>query len=448
MKFGGLLTAVIILAALGGAAWWTKKHPTVDTKANTSASPKLISVDSKQVEGIQISKTGSDPIVLSKLADKWEITKPKPMPADQDTVDSMVNSLSTLNADRLIEEHPANLTDFGLASPVEEVDLTLKGGKTQKLLIGSDTPSGSNSYAKLDSDTKVYTLPSYSKTGFDKSLNDLRDKRLLTFNQDKVTAVSLTAKGPTVEFAKNAQGDWQITKPKPYRADGPQVDDLIRKLKDAKMDLPSGGVSAEDQKTAATQYGSGMKIGVATVTDNTGTQNIEVHKGKDNSYYAKSSIADSIYKVSGNDLGEGINKGLDDFRNKKVFDFGFNDPSKLEIDGKTYQKAGDKWTVGSAQFDSGSIQSVIDKLRDLAATKFADKIGGMRVVAVNVTSGTGGGDNNRLEKVTINKDGDTYGAQREGESTVYVLDAKNVEDLQKAISGIKPYQAPKTEKKK
>ena len=52
-----------------------------------------------------------------------------------------------------------------------------------------------------------------------------------------------------------------------------------------------------------------------------------------------------------------------------------------------------------------------------------------------------------VEKVTINKDGDDYDAQRDGDPPVYVLDAKTMDDLQKAISGIKPYQAPKTDRR-
>ena len=88
-------------------------------------------------------------------------------------------------------------------------------------------------YAKIDSDPKVYTVPSFTKASFDKTVNDLRDKRLLTFNQDKLTSVAITGKGATYEFGKNAQGDWQITKPKQMRPDSLQVDDLIRTLKDA-----------------------------------------------------------------------------------------------------------------------------------------------------------------------------------------------------------------------
>src|SRR5579863_411213 len=433
MKPGGLLTAVAVLVVLGGLVWWSNKHPSAGTASKTPPAPKLIAVDAKQIEGIKLAKSGSDPIELTKLADSWEIAKPSPMPADQDAVSMLTGSLATLNADRLIDDHPSSLNEFGLTSPAVEIDVTVKGGKTTKLLIGSDTPAGTGTYAKLESDPKVYTIPTYTKAGFDKTVNDLRDKRLLTFNQDKLTAVAITGKGgATFEFGKNAQGDWQITKPKPMRADSLQVDDLIRKLKDAKMDLTSAD---SDAKAAAAQYASGQRVGTASVTDNTGTQNVEIHKGTDAKtpgYYAKSSAVTGFYKIAG-DLGDSLGRSVEDYRNKKVFDFGFNEVTKLDINGISYQKSTDKWMSGSTQYDAGTLQTVIDKLRDLSASKFSDKMAGMQTLAISVTSG----DNHRSEKATIDKDAGSYNAQRDGEPAVYAIDAKDVDDLQKAISGIK-----------
>lgn len=438
-----LFTSLALLAILGGLVYWSNKHPNTDTTTSkTPAAPKLISVDANQIESIRLAKTGSDPVEIVKLANTWTISKPSAMPADAEAVNMLTGSLSALNADRVIDEHPASLKDFGLDMPTDEVDVTVKGGKTTKLLLGSDTPAATGTYAKLDSDPKVYTLPTYLKTSFDKSVNDLRDKRLLTFNQDKLTAVAVTGKGAPVEFGKNAQGDWQITKPKPMRADGTQVDDLIRKLKDAKMDLAG---AKSDPKDAAAQFASGEKVGVASTTDNAGPQTLEIHKSKDKDggYYAKSSAVAGIYKVSG-DIGDSIGKTLDDYRNKKLFDFGFNDPSKLELNGTAYQKSGDKWTSGSNTYEAGTIQSVIDKLRDLSATKFSEKMAGTQALTLGITSG----DNHRYEKATINKDGDLYEAQRDGEpATVYVIEGKTIDDLQKAIAGIKQ-AAPAAAKKK
>jgi hypothetical protein len=362
------------------------------------------------------------------------------MPADKEAVNSLTSSVATLNADRLIDEHPANLAQFGLDSPREEVDLTLKDGKTDKLLLGADTPSGSDSYAKLESKPAVYTVASFTKSSFDKSVNDLRDKRLLPFDQDKVTSVALTAKGSMVEFGKNGQGQWQITKPKPYRADNGQVDDLVRKLKDARMDLSAG---ADDEKKNAQAFAGATRVATAVVTDNNGPETIEVRKAKDNSYYAKSSAAEGFYKVSG-DLGDGLDKTADDFRNKKLFDFGFTDPTHIEINGAAYQKSGDKWTSGSTQEDASTIQTVIDKLRDLNAFKFADKMTGTPVDTIAVTYG----DNHKNEKVSINQNGNEYYAQREGEPSVYVIGADPMNELHKAIAAIKPAQAAKSGNKK
>ena len=97
------------------------------------------------------------------------------------------------------------------------------------------------------------------------------------------------SKGETLEFGKNNQNDWQILKPKPMRADGSQVEELIRKLKDAKMDAV---ISDEDAKKAAAAYASGTKVAVASVTDASGTETLDVRKDKDKNYYAKSSAVD------------------------------------------------------------------------------------------------------------------------------------------------------------
>ena len=75
-------------------------------------------------------------------------------------------------------------------------------------------------------------------------------------------------------------------------------------------------------------------------------------------------------------MGDALDKGLDDFRNKKLFDFGFSDPGKVELKNAVYTKSGDKWMSGSKTMDNASVQSLIDKLRDLSATKFADSGGG------------------------------------------------------------------------
>ena len=444
MKFRGLLAGAVVLAALGGAAWWSEKKEKADAgKPPSDAPPKILSIPDDQFKQIQLVKKAGETTTLSRADGKWQILQPKPLGADQDSVGSLVSSLSSLTSDRVIDDKPSDFSTYGLTSPSEQITITRKDGKVQNLLIGDDTPTGSDAYAKVDNDPRVFTIAGYVKTSLDKTSKDLRDKRLLTFNSDKLTRVYLTAKGSSEEFGKNNQNEWQILKPRPLRADGLQVDELVRKLKDAKMDT-SG--SEEDAKKAIAGFSTGIRVAAAAVTDATGTQQIEVRKDKDKNYYAKSSVVEGVYKVTA-DVGDGLDKGIDDFRSKKLFDFGWNDPSKLEIHNgtaqATYQKSGEKWMSGAKQIDAPSIQSLVDKLRDITSTKFLDSGNGPAVFEATVTSN----DGKRVEKVSIWKQGATYQARREGEPTVYELDAKAAEDVQKAAGDVKEFQPPKNGKK-
>jgi len=438
MRPKGLLIAVVLLAALGGISWWSVKHPPSAEKASPdSSNTKLLTIPDDQFQEIKVTKLTGEVIDLKKEGGKWRMTSPKAMSADQDAAGSMQSALANLSSDKLIDEKPANLKEFGLDTPTLDVQVMRKDGKTDRLLIGDDTLTGSGAYAKLANDARVFSIASMTKSSLDKRPDDLRDKRLLTFDNDKVTRIELAAKGPAVEFGKNTQSEWAILKPRPLRADGSSVDGLISKLKDAKMDL---GTPGED---AAKKFAAATKVAVATVTDAGGSQTLEIRRDKDKNVYAKSSAVEGIYKTSA-DLADAVDKGLDDFRSKKLFDFGFSDPNKVDLKGASYSKDGDKWKSGGKAMDNTSVQNLIDKLRDLAALKFVEKGGGQPVFEATVTSNSG----KRVEKVTITKLGNQYFAQRDGEPSIYELDSKGVEELQKAASEVKEAPPEQAAKKK
>src|SRR5271169_7128697 len=352
----------------------------------------------------------------------------------------MLSTLSSLSSERLIEEKAGNLADYGLAQPSVELGVTEKDNKTQRLLIGDGAPSGNAVYVALAGDPRVFTLANYSKTSLDKSEKDLRDKRLLVFEQDKLSRVELTAKKQDIEFGRNKE-QWQIVKPKPFRADDSKVEELIRKLADAKMDLSA---TDEDQKKAAAAFSSGTALATAKVTDASGTEELQVRKNKED-YYAKSSAVEGDYKV-GNDLGTALDKTVDDFRNKKLFDMGFNDPEKIELHegAKAYYltKGGSDWfSADGKKVDAIGAESLVEKVRDFAASKFVDS--GFGTAELEVTATSNGGKT--VEKVLIAKDGDHYVAKRDGEPALYQLDPVVVTGLEKAAEDMKPAVEPKPE---
>ena len=438
MKLRGLIVAGIVLAGLSGTLYWSNHHKPADTtEASADVPPKILAVKEADISKFDLKKNGTEQVGGERnSAGQWHITSPMPLAADQSAVSSFLGIFSSLNSERVVEEKASNLASYGLDAPKLEVDLTEKQNKTQKLLLGDDTPAGNGMYAKLDGDPRVFTVPGYDKTSIDKSANDLRDKRLLTLDADKISQVDLLAKKQEIAFGRN-KDEWQILKPKPLRADGSAVDELVSALTDAKMQLDA----SDDPKKNASAFAAAAPVATAKVTAESGTQELQVRKSK-NDYYAKSSVLEGIYKVPST-LGQALDKKLEDFRNKKLFDLGSDDPNKIEFrDGsKTYflTRSGEDWWSGSAKkMDAGTVQELIDKLRELSASKFVDSGFTAALSDLTVTSN----DGKRVEKVAISKSGDNYIARRENDAALYQLDPKAVDDLKKAAGEVKPAAVP------
>ena len=432
MRYGGLIAAAVVLVALGvGIFISNKDEEKKSAKPPADTSVKMVSLLEPNIKRIEIKKNEEDTVLERTSGNKWQITAPATYGADQEAVNGLAFSAATIAADRVIEEKASDLAGYGLKNPSLEVDIGTKDGKTTKLLLGDDNPTGSTTYAMLAGDPRVFSVISSVKIGLSKSVRDLRDKRLLTFDQDKVSRFELQAKKQDIEFGRD-KNQWQIVKPKPLRADGLQVEELLRKVKDAKMDLT---LSEEDAKKAASAFASGAPVASVKVTDPSGTQELQIRKSKDD-FYAKSSVIEGVYKVPA-ELGAGVDKSLDDFRNKKLFDFGFNDPGKIELhaDGKNYsfQKSGEDWISGGKKMDSVSVQNLVDKLREVSASKFVDTGFTTPTVEVSVTSSEG----KHVEKISFSKSDKSYIARRENEASLYEVDAKNLDDMVRAAGDVK-----------
>ena len=344
MKIRSLIVAAFVLLALIGTLHWSEHRKPSEETAQTSADtpPTILKLDGAAIAKLELKKKDAEPIILTKNSSgAWQIVKPKPFSADQPAVSGVISTLSSLNSERLVDDKASDVKQYGIDQPAFEVDIAEKGNKTQRLMVGDETPAGNAVYAMLAGDPRIFTMASYHKTSIDKSLNDLRDKRLLTVTAEKVSRLELISKNRDIEFGRN-KDEWQILKPKPLRADGTQVSELLGKLADARMDLSGSNKDLED---AASAFARATPVATARVTDQSGTQELQVRKSKD-TYYAKSSMAEGAYKIDSS-LGQAVDKGLDDFRNKKLFDFGFNEPTKIEMHSGTQayflSKSGPDW---------------------------------------------------------------------------------------------------------
>src|SRR5579864_5425789 len=347
MKIRGLLIATLVFAVLAGVLYWSnrRKSSAEAAKPDADAAPAILKLDENSITHLEVKKKDAPAIELTKNGADWKITEPKPFAADQSTVSSMVSAISALNAERLVEDKSTDVQRYGLDHPSFELDVTEKDNKTQRLLLGDNTPAGSAVYAGLAGDPRVFTIAAYSKTSIDKSLNDLRDKRLLTVNPDKLSRLEISGKNGDIEFGRN-KDEWQILQPKPMRADSETVGELVRKLTDARMDLSASETAAKESDAA---FAHGTPVATVKATDESSTEQMQIRKNKD-SYYARSSVVEGAYKLDSS--------------------FGDADPGKLEIhsDSKAYSllRGGQDWWDNGKKIDESSVATVISDLRNLS----------------------------------------------------------------------------------
>ena len=92
--------------------------------------------------------------------------------------------------------------------------------------------------------------------------------------------------------------------------------------------------------------------------------------------------------------------------------------------------------------DALSVQEFLRSIRTLTAAKFATNGFSGAALSLVVTSK----DGKRVEKVDISKSGSDYLAKRADGPALFELDAKAIEDMQKAASGLKPAETSPAKK--
>jgi hypothetical protein len=443
MKMRQLIAATVVLAALAATLYWSNHHTPADVfpKIDASASNRIVSLTQGDITKLEIKKKDGDDLVLSRTGpESWKITAPKSLLADPDPISTMLYNLSPLDASSLIQDKATDLKEFGLADPSLKVTATEKDGKSQTVLFGDDSPTGDSTYVMLSGDPRVFAVSKNSKSGFDKGVKDIRDKRLMQVDFDKLASIDIMGPKVNLDLASE-NGHWTVKTPKDMRADKSKIDTVVQDLKGATLD-PS--VSDADMKAAAASFASGTPVVTVKAADASGAQELQIRKNKD-MYYAKSTAVETPIKLTGS-LGMDIDKSLEDYREKKVFDFADQMPDKVEMhDGtKTYSmsRTGEDWFSGGKKMDAVTVEAFLSAIRSLEATKIASSGFSSPGITIAVTSQ----DGKHVEKIGIAKSGADYVAKRDDSPTLYQLTSKVVTDLQEAAAVMKPAETAPTQK--
>lgn len=220
-----LLLAVFLLALAGfyyyaevKGGWPTKKEGT-----------RLFDLTAETVQALRI--TGGETVLDAVRGEGgWRLTAPVQDRADSARVDRLLQDLLRATVERTYEVPEQDAKEYGLATPVYTLALTLKEKAEPVLLeLGDLAPSGLHAYARRPGEGKVLLVPSSVRSQAETRAADLRDKTVLAVERDKVQRITI-ARGTATATLERDGKTWRLTGAVRGRADPNRVEDLLREL--------------------------------------------------------------------------------------------------------------------------------------------------------------------------------------------------------------------------
>ncbi len=435
------LILLIIAIPLGWYAYHdSKKGPVGDAPKKD----KVFTVESDKIDEIEVKSESGDHTTLRKKGTDWEIVQPLAATSDQSAVSGITSNLSSAEIQRVIDDNPPDLKEYGLDTP--RVEIAFKAsGQQHKLLLGQKTPAGSDVYAKLPDSKRVFLVPSFLDSTFNRSTFDLRDKSVLKIDREKVDTLEVSSKDRTLRFEKK-NGEWQIAQPAAGRAEFGAVDGLVSRV--GSVQMKSIVADAADLKKF------GLDKPVSTVRLGSGSSQASLAIGsaaESGTVYARDLSRPAVFTIE-SALADDLKKDASEYRQKDLFDARSFNTTRLEIvhnnqtsvfektkvktkDGKEEEKW--KQTAPAAKdADASKVEALIAAATGARATGFVDTAATTGLDKPELTVAFKY-DEGKDERVTFARTKDAAYAARAGSPGAAKVDASVIDSIVKALGDVK-----------
>ncbi|MFO7916216.1 MAG: DUF4340 domain-containing protein [Candidatus Krumholzibacteriales bacterium] len=149
--------------------------------------PELKTIQKEDVDKILITR-GDSTINISRSSGKWKIM-PARYKADSKEVDQILDELKDLTITTLVSESET-YKRYGLTADERIYARAFEQDKAlRQFYIGKNASTRRHTYIMLPGDPRVYQVRNNIRRMFDKSVDDLRDKVVLTFEATAATGL-------------------------------------------------------------------------------------------------------------------------------------------------------------------------------------------------------------------------------------------------------------------
>ncbi len=169
--------------------------------------------------------------LVEKRGEEWWIVQPLNVRASNEELNRILSTLDGLRVDNFVDDSPKDLKKYGLLNPQVSLSMVLKDKGLLELKIGRESGDKKGIYAMVSTVPSVYLVRKSIIDDIGKSTDDLREKRIVSFNLNDVQKVEITKESDMTVFERLDENNWKVNGDvaKKY-----ETESLIRKIRDAK----------------------------------------------------------------------------------------------------------------------------------------------------------------------------------------------------------------------
>jgi len=327
MKKLGILT--LLLVSLAAFVYFYEIVGEEKREEARQLEEELIRIDEDDISGLKVTRLGSSPdISLKRHGEGWLLEEPLETPADKATVDALLRNLTGAKRIRTFENVGESAQEYGLVEPAHR--LTVEGlNEVKVLLIGNKDFTGDEIYVQFEGEPQVFLTSAILLNSLDKELLDWRDKRILTFDRDRLQEIRIQRASEEIVLVKKGD-DWSLTVPITEPADEGTVSSAISTL-----ETGSAVEFVAEEASDLAEFGlesPTMVVGVREEGQDS-WQQLELGAQMEDKVYARNSQRSSIFTVE-KDVLKDLFQEVWDFRSKDVVDVDQSEIARLVVDGK------------------------------------------------------------------------------------------------------------------
>jgi hypothetical protein len=219
--------------------------------------PEFAEFSSKQISKIEVASPDGT-LDLFKQDDQWVVGE-KAYPADKNKMGDILSILKALKVTALVSQS-ANYVRYDL-SPDKKITVKAWAGSQleRELDIGKVANTFGHTFVKLPGDKSVYHAEGNIRRKFDISLDDIRDKQVLIFDENEMAEVLVQAGDQTLALIKKEMTEEpSISTPEEdtgtatvfwQAPDGEKIDkDVVDRLLSTLSDLKCSGYLEDSKK--------------------------------------------------------------------------------------------------------------------------------------------------------------------------------------------------------